>query len=283
MTDSTPRTGEHPVPGRTRGALDAVLRRTRRPRVALTFAVYSALAPLAFASFWVLYVLGPHERVRRARRMQRICAGAFRFMHGALSRLAILRFDRRAGFGPGVLPAGPCVVVANHPSRMDISSITAVLGGGCTVVKPAFFRKRSLRALMDGCWHIEGPGDNPLATGRVVDEAVERLRHGFSVIIFPEGTRTPASGLLPFGRTAFEIACRAKVPVVSVAVRCDPPWMTKETPMFAPPHPVPRLRLVQLATDAPASVDFESRALRQRVEARFQLWLQGARTSREGT
>jgi 1-acyl-sn-glycerol-3-phosphate acyltransferase len=280
MTERAPGTGDDAVPDPPRGVRDALLRRTRRLRVVLTFAVYSALAPLAFGSFWVLYVLAPRDRVRRALRMQRLSAGAFRFMHGALRLLAILRFDPREGLQP--LPRGPCVVVANHPSRMDISSITAVLGGGCTVVKPEFFHRRMLRALMLGCWHIEGPGD-ALGTGRVVDEAVERLRCGLTVIIFPEGTRTPASGLLPFGRTAFEIACRANVPVVSVAIRCDPPWMTKETRLFDPPHPVPHLRLVQLATDEPASVNFESRALRQRVEARFQRWLQGARVSRQGS
>ncbi len=253
---------------------DIARRRARLLRITLTFAVWSLAAPLAVGSFWLLSALGPRDPVRRARRVQRATGRGFRFMHDVLRVLGILDFDARGALP--AIPAGPCVVVANHPTRVDISSITAALGGGCTVVKPELYRLRLLRAIMLGAWHIEGSGADPLDTGRVVNAAVERLRHGLPVIIFPEGTRSPPSGLLPFGRTAFEIACRARVPVVSIGVRCDPPWLTKERRLFDPPQPTPRVRLHLLATDEPAGVNFDSRALRKCVEARFGRWMDGA-------
>jgi hypothetical protein len=65
------------------------------------------------------------------------------------------------------------------------------------------------------------------------------------------------------------------VPVVSVGITCEPTWLSKEVPLFDPPHPVPDLRLETLATDDPAGLDYDSRALRRVVVARFREWSAG--------
>jgi 1-acyl-sn-glycerol-3-phosphate acyltransferase len=106
-----------------------------------------------------------------------------------------------------------------------------------------------------------------------VEEAVRRIRQGFSLLVFPEGTRSVRGRLLPFGRAAFEVACRARVPVVSIGIRCEPVWLSKEVTLLDPPHPVPRLALHVLAIDDPARVDYDSRRLRRVVEGRFRRWL----------
>ena len=62
-----------------------------------------------------------------------------------------------------------------------------------------------------------------------------------------------------------------------VAIRCEPMWLSKEVRLFDPPHPMPQLRLLNLATDDPATVDYDSHRLRQAVEGRFQAWFNGAR------
>jgi 1-acyl-sn-glycerol-3-phosphate acyltransferase len=191
-------------------------------------------------------------------------------MHDWLRLVRITRFDHRDAL-PG-LPPPPYVVVANHPTLMDVTSITATLGGACTIAKPSLFRQRSLHALLEGAGHVEGPGSALVTAGRVLDQAVERLHQGFPFLIFPEGTRSPPDGLLRFGRAAFEIACRARVPVVSIGIRCRPVWLSKEVPLFDPPHPVPDLRLTLLAIDDPARVGYDSRRLHQLVEERFRSW-----------
>jgi 1-acyl-sn-glycerol-3-phosphate acyltransferase len=212
-------------------------------------------------------VVPVRDRVVRARRLQRFTAGAFRLLFEALRWTRIADIEHRCAQGAGA--GGPYVVVANHPTLIDVAAITAALGGGCAVAKPAVFRRSGLHALMAALGNIEGTGGDRLATRRVVDEAVDRLRTGLSVIVFPEGTRSPPGGRRPFGRMAFEIACRAGVPIVSVRLRCDPPWLTKEVGLLRSPHPAPRLRLEVLATDDPASLDYDSRALQRRVESRF--------------
>jgi 1-acyl-sn-glycerol-3-phosphate acyltransferase len=255
--------------------VDAALRRTRWLRVAITVAIYTVLSPFGYLLIAVAHATGSADPLRRARRMQRITAGAYRIMHAWLHWVRITRYDRREVLRD--VPAGACVVVANHPTLMDVTAILAALGSGITVVKPALYRRRTLRPLLMGAGHIEGPGADPVAAGRVIDQAVERIRQGFSFVIFPEGTRSVGGRLRPFGRAAFEVACRARVPVVSVAIRCDPVWLSKEVPLFEPPHPVPRLRLRTLAIDDPARVDYDSRRLLRTVEARFQRWLSDGR------
>lgn len=250
-----------------------ILRRLRQIRVILGVSVYTLLSPAGYLWFAVLLHLGTSDPTRRARRLQRTTAAAYRFMHDFLRVTRIARFDHRRVRVDR--PAGPCVVVANHPTLMDITALTAVFGGGSTVAKPALFRRRMIRPLMVGAGHIEGHGDDPVAAGRVVEAAVDRLARGLTVIMFPEGTRSRPGEMGPFGRAAFEIACRARVPVVSVGIRCEPLWLSKEVVLFDPPHPMPDLRLEGLATDDPAGVDYDSRALRSSVEARFRAWFTG--------
>lgn len=252
------------------GGRHSFFRRARKVRAVITVAVYTVLAPFGYVGFATLCAIPTADATRRARRLQFVTSRAYRLMFLWLRVMRITRFSPRWPIGE--IPEGPCVVVANHPTLMDVTGITAVLGGGCTIVKPELYRRPMLRPLLDGAGHIEGPGADPHAVGQVVDTAVQRLHDGLRLIIFPEGTRSPEGGLRRFGRTPFEIACRAKVPVVSIGVQCDPVFLSKETPIFDPPHPVAELRLQVLAIDEPAGVDYDSRALRRSVEERFRSW-----------
>ncbi|MCR9246577.1 MAG: 1-acyl-sn-glycerol-3-phosphate acyltransferase [bacterium] len=249
----------------------ALKRAIRQCNVVITVGLYTASMPFAYGMFAVLCFLWRKDERRRAQRLQRVTAFAYRSMHRWLTWLRITRFDHRQPLSG--LPSGPCVVIANHPTLMDITSITAVLGSGTTVVKPALYRRRMIGPLLVGAGHVEGPGADPISTGRVVDEVVRRLAWGMPAIIFPEGTRSPPGGFQRFGRLAFEVACRARVPLVSLTVRCEPVYLSKEVPLFRPAHPTPRLGLGVLAVDDPAVVDHDSRRLRQLAEERYHSWL----------
>lgn len=242
----------------------------RRVAAVITVGIYMINAPFGYVILAGLSFLWRRDSTLRARRLQRVSAAAFRLMHDWLRWFRITDFNHRGALAG--LPDEPCVIVANHPTLMDITSISAVRGGGCTIAKPAMHRRRMLHPLMVGAGHIEGPGPDPMSARRVVDHAVERLQAGFSVIVFPEGTRSPRGELLPFGRIAFEIACRAGVPLASVGITCDPVYLSKDVHVLAPPHPTAKLRLGLLAVDDPAEVGGDSRALLERVEGRFAAW-----------
>jgi len=250
-----------------------ILRLARKGRIVFTVSSYTVLAPLGYLLFALSHALWRGDELLQMRRMQALTAAAYRFMHRWLHLARITRFDVATQLEH--LPEGACVVVANHPTLMDVTSIIGLLNGACTVAKPGLYQRWLLRGVLQGSGVIEGAGSNPMGAGRVMDEAVERLGQGFSMVVFPEGTRSPRGKMLPFGRAAFEMACRAKVPVVSVTITCEPVWLSKEQPLFDPPFQTPRLTLATLAIDDPARVDYDSRRLCQVVEGRYEQWFLG--------
>ena len=56
---------------------------------------------------------------------------------------------------------------------------------------------------------------------------MERLARGRSLLVFPEGTRSPRGGLGAFHRGAAHIALAGRAPLVPVLIHCDPPIQSK--------------------------------------------------------
>ena len=59
---------------------------------------------------------------------------------------------------------------------------------------------------------------NPTAAKRSVDNLMASLAKGISVIVYPEGTRSPDGELLRFKKGAFFLAADAGVPVIPMHV-----------------------------------------------------------------
>lgn len=115
---------------------------------------------------------------------------------------------------------GPVVFLSNHQGAFDIP----VLGG----VIPLNFRwiaKKSLFSVPLIGWamrmagHIPIDRENPADAYKSMEDALERIKTGKSVVIFPEGTRGSSDALLPFKRGAFLLAAKSGVPVVPVAIK----------------------------------------------------------------
>jgi len=264
-----------PVSAATYRANDDILRLVRKGCVVFTLGVYSLLTPFGCLMFAVLYLIWRRNPVARLRRTQALVAFAYRAMHRWLNLIRLTRWDMSNPLEK--VPKGAFVVVANHPTLMDVTAILGLLGGACTVSKPGLHKRFVLRPVLRGSGVIAGAGGDPSAAARVLDEAVALIEQGFPMLIFPEGTRSPGGELLPFGRAAFEMACRARVPVLSLTITCEPAWLSKEQPLFDPPKQAAQLQLATLAIDDPARVDYDSRQLCRLIEDRYQQWSRGLR------
>lgn len=111
------------------------------------------------------------------------------------------------------------VYVINHLSALDIPVLYAYL--------PFQFRilaKKELFRYPFMGWHLHRSGqipvvlENPKASVRSLTRAVAALKEGMSLVIFPEGGRSPDGQLQPFMGGAFYAAIRAQVDIVPIAL-----------------------------------------------------------------
>jgi len=114
----------------------------------------------------------------------------------------------------------PYVVVANHESQIDIPVLFSGLPIGMR-----FLAKRSLFFIPFFGWSMAVAGYIPIDRSsrrkavRSIDKAALRIRKGPSLMVFPEGTRSPDGGLKKFKTGAFVLAIKAGIPVLPVAIR----------------------------------------------------------------
>lgn len=113
----------------------------------------------------------------------------------------------------------PMILCVNHQSSMDIPVLLAHLP-----FQFRFVAKRSLFRYPFMGWHMRRSGyiavgrDRPGDARKSVDEAVERIREGYPVVIFPEGGRSRDGDFLPFKPGAFHLAILAGVPITPVTL-----------------------------------------------------------------
>jgi 1-acyl-sn-glycerol-3-phosphate acyltransferase len=104
----------------------------------------------------------------------------------------------------------------------------------------------------------------------MLEDCERRLRSGFDVLIFPEGTRSPfGGGLQPFHRGAFEIAARAKVQIVLLKLTCSPPALSKRLPIWKVADHCAVLTVEPVDMIDPAATGLGSKALCRVIEQRY--------------
>jgi 1-acyl-sn-glycerol-3-phosphate acyltransferase len=164
---------------------------------------------------------------------------------------------------------GPFVIIANHPTLVDVTALLASYDGITCFVKPSHMNNPFISRLLRYCGHIDAGAGESLAGAAAIQAGIDRLREGFSVLIFPEGTRSPRNALHPFRRGAFELARRAGVPVLPMFITCDPPALMKGVPFWAQTDDKAELHLRSWAPMPPSALEGSSRELAKSLEARY--------------
>src|SRR3954463_1579687 len=111
------------------------------------------------------------------------------------------------------------ILIANHHSYFDIPCIFAA------IPQPIrFMAKKSLFSIPIFGWAIGRAGFIPIdrknrrTAVKSFDLAVERIRKGNTIVIFPEEGRSRAREMRPFQRGAFLLAIKAQMPMMPIAV-----------------------------------------------------------------
>jgi len=199
---------------------------------------------------------------------------AVRFYMWAVLRLGVMRL---CGHGVEKLREPGILVVANHPTLFDALTLMSFMPQADCVVKASHY---------DNFWlggAVKGAGYIPNHSGpQVVEECAERLRRGRSVLIFPEGTRSPKNGLGHFARGAAHIALHAGSDPVPVTIECEPATLYRGLAWWDVPErrftvtltvdpPLPIDKAVSLRTSRPRTARAITATLRDHFERRLVL------------
>lgn len=196
-----------------------------------------SLACLAWSTLAaILYPILPQAMGQRFGRFMIMVT--FRTLTTVLQWTGLFRFD--LGALDALRHEKALVIAPNHPSLWDAVLIASrlpdvacimkaeiinniFLGGGARLAR--YIRNESLR--------------------RMILMAVGNLRQGSHVLLFPEGTRTVRKPIGQLKGSIAVIACRARVPVQTVLVETDSPFLGKGWPLLRKP-PLPMTYQVRL-------------------------------------
>ena len=117
------------------------------------------------------------------------------------------------------VPEGAAVYIGNHTSYFDIPLMLTYVG------EPRGFMAKiesdkipGIRTWMRRLHCLFVDRSSAASGATVLREGEKMLREGYSLTIFPEGTRSKTGELLEFKPGAFRIATMAKAPIVPVTI-----------------------------------------------------------------
>lgn len=117
------------------------------------------------------------------------------------------------------IPEGSVLFVCNHQSYFDIP---LMLG---TINKPKSFiaKIETMNIPIISSWMKLGKcvfidRDDARQSLKAINEGIEILKGGHSMVVFPEGTRSKSSKMLEFKKGSLRLATRSGVPIVPVTI-----------------------------------------------------------------
>ena len=160
--------------------------------------------------------------------------GRFVIMAGFRVYLGTLRLSGRCHFDLSALDAlrdePPLIIAPNHPGLLDAVMIVSRLPNVCCVMKAALMNNVFLGAGARLAGYIRNA-----SVHRMVMQACDDFRNGGHLLLFPEGTRTTRTPVNPFTGSVGLIAKQAQVPIQTVFIESDTPFLGKGWPLWRKP------------------------------------------------
>ena len=151
-----------------------------------------------------------------------------------------IRFMRACGLityeitGSENIPTSGEIIVANHPTLLDVVFITSLIENANCIVKKALTNNIFTRPPISAAKFIRNDEPN------FIESCVESLNQDSPLIIFPEGTRSVPGSPLKFQRGAANVAIAARANITPVLIQCSPPTLMKHQKWYnipsTPPH-----------------------------------------------
>jgi 1-acyl-sn-glycerol-3-phosphate acyltransferase len=244
---------------------------------AFSFSLFGLGALVVGTILLPIVKLIPASHDIKRKRARAVMSAGLRFFIGVMHRGGGLTYEIH---GRERLGRYGQMVVANHPTLIDVVFLLAFIPTAGCVVKQGLWRNPLTRWAVTLVEFI--PNDQ---TASMIEGAAEALRNGQTLIFFPEGTRTRPNQPMVFHRGAANIALRAAAELTPVYIRCAPTTLTKSEPWYRIPARRPHFSLVvgedlDLSPYRKTPLPLASRALNEAMHRHFQQELTRQRPGR---
>jgi len=193
----------------------------------LSFALFGIGGLCLRVLIFPLLALLPGDALTHRRRARATTSRLFWLFVQFMYRTGVLTYEvegvERLG-RPGQL------VIANHPSLIDVVVLIAFIRDANCVVKQSLWDNPFMRGPIRAAQYISNNGSMDM-----LDEAAGALQSGQTLIVFPEGTRTTPGQAPEFHRGAAAIALRGARLVTPVVISVSPTTLTKAEPWYRIP------------------------------------------------
>lgn len=122
------------------------------------------------------------------------------------------------------------VVIANHPSLIDVVILIAQIKNADCVVKNHLFKNPFIRGVITASGYISNSDPDQL-----INDCSQSLASGNNLVIFPEGTRTTPNTPLKLQRGFANIALRSNADLVFILIDVNPSTLTKDNVWYNVP------------------------------------------------
>lgn len=131
------------------------------------------------------------------------------------------------------------VVVANHPTLLDVVFLMAFMRETRAVVKEGVWKNPFMSGVVSAADYIPNTG----SPQKLVDDCAAALKAGANLVIFPEGSRTPPDQPRHYQRGFANAALLARAPVQIVTIDAWPTILFKGEPWWRIPARKPHWKI----------------------------------------
>ncbi|WP_418357636.1 lysophospholipid acyltransferase family protein [Shewanella basaltis] len=124
------------------------------------------------------------------------------------------------------------IVVANHPTLVDVVVLISLMPNAGCIVKQTLWRNPFIRGVLSNVGYIPNRSADLL-----LQDCKQVLKQDTNLVIFPEGTRTLVGNAInPFARGAANIALRTQTDILPVILHTDVTGLTKQQAWYQIPR-----------------------------------------------
>ena len=213
---------------------------------------------LSLTAFPLVHLLSS-RRTAANHRCQYLVHLSFRAFIATMRALGVLTYEIAGA--EKLRAGGNRLIVANHPSLIDVVFIIAILPRTFCVVKRAAWSNPFMAGVLWATGYI--PNADP---ERFIDACIACLVRGENLVVFPESTRTVPGQPLKLRRGAANIIVRSRHPFVPVTITSSPSTLTKAEKWYQIPARRAHFRITvgDSIDPAPALVEGEAPGLASR-------------------